>query len=67
MKILREKRNAKGARVVTVELLEGERLQAIDRNLHYQLPYPMDYVFSGDVLANPTPVVWDNLEQRWLA
>jgi hypothetical protein len=68
MRIRYERLLKNGKRHVLVELGEGEELaQPIKEDRFYKLQYPLDdQVFAGHILKDPTPVVWDTFEQRWL-
>ena len=66
MKILLEKTNKQGRRVVTVGLEEGEQLLAIHPARFYQLGDPMDDVVGGYILTGMRPAVWCSISQKWV-
>lgn len=69
MKIKHERTLKNGMRHVLVELSPGEELeQSLKADAFYRLQYPLeDQVYAGYILQNPERVVWDTLEQRWMA
>ena len=66
MKILREKINRRGNREVTVEIEGGERLHAIDPEMHYKTGYPLDSVILGRIILESEPVSWCSFSQEWV-
>jgi hypothetical protein len=68
MKIITEKVNKQGNRVVTVELVDNEKLASFRPNSHYSLGEPMDgEVMSGDMLISAYYVTWCTVEQKWVS
>ena len=65
MKILSSKK-VRGKERVTLELEPGEKLLAIKDGTYYRLGHPLDDVVPSHVVADPAPVNWCPLEQKWL-
>jgi hypothetical protein len=65
MKITRERTNKQGKRIVTVELDDGEHIQAIKPNSYYRTGYPQEDVVGGYILLDSVPVTWCSLGQEW--
>jgi hypothetical protein len=66
MRLISEKTRPNGARRVSVELAEGERLFAVRQDDHYRLAEPMhEDIVKGHVL-HPRLVVWCSLSQTWV-
>jgi hypothetical protein len=68
MKVIKDEvATLKRHRRVTVELVPGETLIAINDRLHYQLGEPLDDVLPGHMLSNAVPVYWCPVAQRWVS
>lgn len=65
MKILSEKRNKQGKRVISVEIEEDEGVMVIKRDCYYQLGGQVGDIMHADVLHESIRVYWDSLGQKW--
>lgn len=67
MKVIREKTNKQGKRIVTVELDSGEHLQALKPDAFYRTGYPQEEVVQGHILIDCNQVTWCSLGQEWVS
>lgn len=67
MKIKRERINKSGRREVTVELDDGEHIQAIHPDKHYKTGYPLEEVVAGHIMLDSVHVTWCSLGQEWVS
>lgn len=67
MKVLKERTNKLGKRVVTLELDAGEHIQAINPDSYYRTGYPQEDVVRGHILLDSDQVTWCSLGQEWLS
>lgn len=74
-RVIRDIKNSRGKRQVTIELEDGEKLRAVKAGCHtlviadgefYKLGYPVDDVIAAEILKEMVPVNWCSLEQRWV-
>lgn len=67
MKIIKTATNARGRRVVTVELEAEEQLLHVVESHFYRLGGQTDLLVEGHVLTGMSREFWDSIEQRWRA
>jgi hypothetical protein len=67
MKIKRERINKSGRREVTLELDDGEHIQAINPDKYYRTGYPQEDVVGGHILLDSQQVTWCSLGQEWVS
>jgi hypothetical protein len=67
MKIITEKVNKKGKRVVTVELADGEHIMAAHPDRHYKTGYPLEDIVVGHIILDSVPVTWCSIGQEWVS
>lgn len=67
MKIIRERINKQGKRVVTVELDSREHLQALEPGAFYRTSYPQEEVVQGHIIIDCEQVTWCSLGQEWVS
>lgn len=67
MKVIKdEMATLKRHRRVTVELLPGEQLLAINPKQYYELGEPLEDVVQGHIIADAAPVLWCPIGQEWI-
>lgn len=67
MKVIRERINKQGKRVLTVELEGGEHLTAFHSERFYKTSYPHEEIVAGHHIIDSTPVEWCSLGQEWVS
>jgi hypothetical protein len=66
MNIISTKPLKNGKMRVTVELVPGEQIAAIDPNGFYELGYPLEDIVVGHHIIDAERVRWCVLEQGWV-
>ena len=65
MKVLSQRIDRKGKRVVRVDLEEGETLTTIRPNSFYLLGGQVEDIVASHVLEDMVEVSWCSISQRW--
>lgn len=66
MKIVRERFNKDGSRVITLRLKKDELVQVYEEDAFYKLGGQMDDVVPSWVVNDAQKVRWDHFEQKWV-
>lgn len=67
MKIIGERVDKRGKRIVTVELGKGESVVGIRENSFYDLGEPLNgEVVASHVIAGIQEVTWCSVSQKWV-
>jgi hypothetical protein len=65
MKLMTERINKRGKRVVTVELDAGEKLIGIKDGCYYRLGGQIDDIVQSHVITELEQVYWCSITQDW--
>lgn len=66
MQIIKDGRNRKGQRQVTLVLDEGEILKPVNDERFYRLGGQTELIVGGHVLAESRRIYWCSIEQEWI-
>ena len=66
MQIIKDGRNRKGQRQVTLVLDEGEILKPVNDERFYRLGGQTELIVGGHVLAEARRIYWCSIEQEWI-
>ena len=67
MRVVREKHLPNGNTQITYEITREETIICVRQGEFYELGYPVNDVVASHILSDYQHVVWDSLEQKWIA